>query len=365
MSTTSPTLWDLEPHSKGKHDILLKYAQAWIPIMASRHRRLLIVDGFAGPGRYLGGERGSPLILLDAYLSHSYRQHITGQLVYLFIEEREDRVQHLRNEIGQLSCPSNVDIRIIHGRYEDVFGRQLGAIQAEGNQTAPTLAFIDPFGYGDSPMELTGDFLRFPQCEVLVYMPLPWVARFVGRAGQDRAMTSLFGTDEYRGAIPLDGDARRNYLHDLFRDQLQQHGSRYVRSFEIRTGRGNGYHLFFGTSHPLGMEKMKDAMWSVDPREGQSYTDSTRTDQMVLFQDSPDPGPLRADFRRHFEQRVFTIEEAERFAVLETAYKKGHVRKLVLREAERVGQLEVLSPRQKAGSYPAGTTMRFLRSPAE
>jgi hypothetical protein len=32
--------------------------------------RLLLVDGFAGPGRYATGEPGSPLIMLDALLSH-------------------------------------------------------------------------------------------------------------------------------------------------------------------------------------------------------------------------------------------------------------------------------------------------------
>jgi hypothetical protein len=39
--------------------------------MSKTNPRIIIVDAFAGPGRYLGGEEGSPLILLNAYLKHS------------------------------------------------------------------------------------------------------------------------------------------------------------------------------------------------------------------------------------------------------------------------------------------------------
>jgi three-Cys-motif partner protein len=62
------TLWKLAAHSRGKHHILRRYIQAWLPIMSKGNRRIVIVDAFAGPGRYLGGEEGSPLILLNAYL---------------------------------------------------------------------------------------------------------------------------------------------------------------------------------------------------------------------------------------------------------------------------------------------------------
>src|SRR5687768_1930123 len=66
-------LWDLDPHTIAKHRILRRYVDAWLPIMASYPRRLVLIDGFAGPGRYRGGEDGSPVILLKAYLEHQQR----------------------------------------------------------------------------------------------------------------------------------------------------------------------------------------------------------------------------------------------------------------------------------------------------
>jgi len=355
------TLWRLEAHSRGKHHILQRYVQAWLPIMSKTNSRIVIVDAFAGPGRYLGGEEGSPLILLNAYLNHTYRPQMTSEIVYLFIEERRDRVDHLRSEIAKLTLPDNVKIDVQHGRYEDVFGNRLQAIRAEGHQLAPTFAFVDPFGYSDASMNLTGQFLQFRSCEVLIYMPLPFVARFVARSGQERAMTSLFGTDRWKEAADLGGDTRRTFLHDLFREQLCSNGSRFVRSFEIQSDTAHGYDLFFGTNNELGLRRMKEAMWSLDPIAGQRYADSTKTDQLVLFQDAVDVDPLRTALRDHFGIRPFTIEEAERFTSVDTAYIPSHLRKPILIPAEAENRLKVLSPRKRARSYPPRTRMRFLQ----
>lgn len=99
------TLWELEAHSRGKHRILRAYMDAWFPIMTRHNRRVVVVDGFAGPGRYTNGEPGSPLILLGAYLDHTYRLRMNSEIVYLFIEERADRVAHLQKEIADYNLP--------------------------------------------------------------------------------------------------------------------------------------------------------------------------------------------------------------------------------------------------------------------
>jgi len=167
-------------------------------------------------------------------------------------------------------------------------------------------------------MDLTEQFLGFERCEVLIYMPLPFVYRFVGRTGQERAMTSLFGTDEWQRARCLEGEARRRFLHDLFRDQLHERaGVQHVRSFEVAAGGNRGYHLFFGTNHPLGLDRMKSAMWKADPVSGSGFQDSTDSDQPVLFQLEVDTAPLLDALRRHFGGRPFTIEDAERFTLVD------------------------------------------------
>ena len=353
------TLWELEEHSRAKHEILRRYLGGWLPVMSKWNRRLVLVDGFAGPGRYVGGEDGSPLIMLKAFLEHDRRDLISAELVYAFIEEDDRRVEHLEGEIAGLGkLPDQVVLDVVSGNFEGVFRQELEDLHERGARLAPTFAFIDPFGYTDAPLDLTGSILQFERCEVLIYLPIPHINRFIGVEGQERAMTALFGSERWREALELDeGEDRRAFLHDLFRDQLKREGGvKYVRSFENVTKSGGGYHLFFGTDHEKGLELMKEAMWKIDPIAGSQYRDSTRSDQLILLEHEPDIEPLLQVLRERFGDNPFGIEEAELFTLVETPYLAKHLREPILKPLEKGKELEVVSsPRKRRWAYPDGT----------
>jgi len=122
MARPMETVWPIEGHTKAKHRILRGYLDAWLPIMSQHNGRLVYVDGFAGPGIYAGGEPGSPIIALKAFLEHKYRERIASELVYVFIEENKERVESLREEVRKLGeLPPNVKIEIDFGTYEGDF----------------------------------------------------------------------------------------------------------------------------------------------------------------------------------------------------------------------------------------------------
>lgn len=165
---TDPVLWNREPHTAAKHRVLRSYLDGWMPVMAQQavrvHRRggpqprLLLVDGFAGPGRYTGGEPGSPLIMLDAVTSHAAfgRLGAVG-FSFLYIEHKPARADRLRREIAALgTLPSNVAVRVEEGEYEATFGRVIEETTQHGQTLIPTFAFIDPFGYASASMSLAG-----------------------------------------------------------------------------------------------------------------------------------------------------------------------------------------------------------------
>jgi three-Cys-motif partner protein len=215
-----PVLWRLDDHTRAKHRVLRAYLDQWIPIMGQQavkvHAagsatppRLLLVDGFAGPGRYVDGEPGSPLIMLDALASHVALSRLGSvKFIFLFIEQDERRVERLREEVAKVNLPPNAEVLIEYGKFEETFGDLVDRI-SPGHVLIPTFAFIDPFGYSAASMSLTGRLLDFPRSEALFFLPLSYLHRFVGRAGQEAALTSLFDTDEWRDAIPLSGDERR------------------------------------------------------------------------------------------------------------------------------------------------------------
>jgi three-Cys-motif partner protein len=357
-------VWEIDPHTLAKHRILRQYLQAWLPIMSKWNRRLVIINGFAGPGVYSGGEPGSPIITLNAFLEHDYKELITAELIYVFIDEDARRTARLSKEIERLGkLPDQVKYEVLTGAYEDTFSEILDGLQEKGHSLAPTFAFIDPFGYSQAPMHLSGRFLQFDRCEVLLYAPLRWINRFVGREGQEQALTSFFGSEEWEKAVPLQGDERIRLLHDLLYKQLKREaGLAYVRSFEILTKKGTGYHLFFGTNNKdRGLRRMKETMWSIDPVTGQRYRDSTDSGMEPLFEPEPDLDPLRQALRDHFGTNPFSIEDALDFTLVETPYLPQHVKVPILKPLEKADELEIVAAKagRKRRTYPEGTRLRF------
>jgi three-Cys-motif partner protein len=98
MTKPSETLWEIEPHTKAKHEILRRYLGAWFPILGLKIPRIVYIDGFCGPGRYLGGEEGSPIIALKEALNQPALAN--AEVNFLFIDERADRISHLESELS-------------------------------------------------------------------------------------------------------------------------------------------------------------------------------------------------------------------------------------------------------------------------
>jgi three-Cys-motif partner protein len=368
MADKDKTLWTREDHTAAKHEVLRAYLDAWIPIMGhaslkfESEPRLLLVDGFAGPGRYAGGEPGSPLIMINAIVNHSAFPQLEGvNFILYFIEHDKARIEHLEHELAQMQLPDNVHVGVEHGEFEDTFG-ELVSVE-DGKVLVPTFAFIDPFGYTQAKMSLTGKFLEFPRSEALFFLPLTDICRFLSKTDQAPGLNALFGTPRWSEAIPMEGRARNDFLMDLFEEQLRSQGQvGHVRSFEMRTAKGRDNRLVFATGHDRGLDAMKNAMWAVDPVEGRRFVAKTESGQEVLFtpEEDLDTRPLLNQLRAEFGHEWFTIEQAQRVTLL-SPYKASHLKKRTLKLAEQeLEELEVdRSGGQPKGTFSPGTRMRF------
>ena len=355
------TCWRIDSHTLAKHRILRGYLQAWLPIVGTSFPRIRLIDGFAGPGRYAGGEPGSPIIMLRAILEHAARATISAEITFVFIEEREDRFEELQRSINALRAvtpfPANVVVGTRHGRFDQLMPL---IAPADETQRPPTFAFIDPFGWTDVPMKLNSSILGIDHYEALIYVPLPFIARFVDDPAVEDSLTLLYGDETWRTARALSGEARIEALRSGFETAMLKHTD-YVRAFDIRPDGNRGYTLFFGTRSLRGLEKMKDAMWSVDPAGGCLYSDTTDPNQEVLFRPEPDFSQLELMLRQRFAGEVFSIEAAELFVLEGTPFAKSHLKRRTLKPAEAAGRLSAVDPApgRQRGTYPSGTRLRF------
>lgn len=367
MTTRQDTIWTLEPHTEAKHRILESYLAGWFPVMASWEKKILYLDGFSGPGRYAGGEPGSPLIALGVLLNHPHFhrwQH--RQFHFFFLEKDDDRSDNLRAELAAMFAgkpggkPPNVHYTVVTTTFVDAAKEIIDSVGING--VAPTFAFIDPFGWGGLPLDLIRKLLKSPKCEVLVNFMLDGVNRWATAQNQltiDARLRDLFDSADYRKA-PAGGPGRHAYLVDLYKRQLGV-GFKYVRSFEMVSRRGRPlYHLVYGTRHPKGLEVMKRAMWKVDPERGVRFS-ATEADMLPnLFSGQPVVGPLRDALRAQFAGTTVSIEEVSQFVNCETDFMAdSHLKKITLKPMEKAGEITNVVGRRQGGSFPAGCRITF------
>ena len=195
MATPKETLWELDPHTTAKHEILRRYLAAWFPILGTYHGRIVYIDGFSGPGRYKSGEPGSPLIALDVAVNH--RKSTTGEIAFWFIEERDDRLAHLKQELAAVRIPAHFKVTADSGRFHEKFGSVLSSIEADKNALAPTFAFIDPFGFSGIPFSLIERLLKHKRCEVFITFMVDAINRFL-----EHPEDKVVSTSSMRSAAP-------------------------------------------------------------------------------------------------------------------------------------------------------------------
>ena len=348
------TIWELEPHTAAKHEILGRYLQAWAPILSQGNfPHLVFIDGFAGPGRYSKGEEGSPIIAIKAVINQP--RPIRAKVDFHFIELDKKRAAHLEAEIAQLALPTNVSFKV-HGErtFQEAFPEVWDSYSPRsGRARPPTFVFIDPFGF-KIPFSYVTKVLNTQSCEVLVNFMFEEINRFLSQEHQPENFDELFGCPDWRKGIEIKSPKERvKFLHDLYQEQLiKAGGARFVRSFAMRNERNAlDYFLFFGTSSELGLKKIKEAMWRVDESGTYTFSDATDPNQSVLFAAEPDRGLLKRLILDHFHGLEASIDEIERYVVQETPFRETHYKK-VLQTLEADGEITPVNP---PGSRRRGT----------
>lgn len=361
------TLWPLDPHTRGKHEVHKHYLDAWFPILGSRAERILFIDGFAGPGEYAAGEPGSPLVALKAFLDHSARQIVRAQVIFLFIEQNDARAAHLEEVVQKLRTrlPAGCEIHVHRGAFDASMNVVLDQLESSRAQLAPAFVMVDPFGVSDTPMSVIRRILANPKCEVYVSFMYEVIGRFHTTREFEPHLDQLFGSPEWREGMDIeDSAARKEFFYGLYERQLREAGAAQVVRFELYHGNRLVYAIFFATQSTKGSDRMKQAIWKVAPFGDFAFR-GTHSSQLVLGMNDPDLRPLRTALRNRFggEDWVSIAQVQEFVASDQTDFHTGQLKGCTLKPMEQAGEIEIdATTRSKKGTYPTGTQLRFTMS---
>lgn len=363
---TGETLWALEEHTKGKHAVLKAYLSAWFPILSKYNNRVLFIDGFAAPGRYQGGEDGSPLIAIKILREHKATSKIK-EAIFLFIEADLKRAEHLKGLLMQLDSagqiPSNCKAQVVTGKFDEHLTAVLDVVDEQKKILAPAFVMVDPFGISATPMAVIRRLFQNEKVEVYISLMYEFLNRFKTTPEFEANLDSLFGSPDWRNDAELkDALERKNFFFDLYEDQLRNAGATHVVRFELFEGRRLKYAIFFGSKNQLGADKMKQAVWKLAPRGDFAFRGG-RAHQLELRLDEVDYGPLRSAVSEFIKSRFpncVAVEDVEGFVIDRTDYHSRQYKSQALKQLEEEGRIEAdPKTRKRRGTYPPGTRLRW------
>lgn len=338
--------------------------------MGSRGQKFVFIDGFAGPGEYEGGEDGSPLIFLKTAAGHrAFLARPPIQIIGLFSDIEQAVVDELDAHLRELESANSTPDWLVYetacGPFEDLADELLSDLDERGQRLAPTLLFLDPFGIKGVSFDVVKRVAANPSCEVLITFMYEAMNRFHSTNEFDPHMTAMFGTTDWKNVMKIkDPREREKALVELYRVQLEQQATlKYVRSFRMINERNRTeYYLIFGTNEPIGLSKMKEAMWKADPSGGAAFRDLDDPEQDFLF-DLGDIKDLRTLLLKKFSGTgLQKIKAFQDFVLFQTDFcENKHLKTATLKPMEEEGLLYVdPTSRSRKGTFPDGTKLGIV-----
>ena len=324
MSVPKETVWKIDPHTTIKHKILENYLNAWFPILNKYEKKLNYIDGFAGPGRYSKGEKGSPIIAIEVVKNHKMK--MSGKFNFMFIEMDEKRKIYLESEIKKIDIPDNFTISVFDEKFHIVLGKILNDLNKEKASLAPTFSFIDPFGFSGLPFVLVKKLLCNPKVEVLITFMVDSINRFIENEDLKNQFEELFGSKEVYDIVKNSQKREYDLMNFYNKQLLSEAKARHVCNFKMCDKKNRPlYYLFFATNHITGFIKMKEAMWRVDSEGDFRFSDASDESQELLFRKDNKVDIFKVLEKRAKGKKDIRVKSIREFVEGKTLYLKKHL----------------------------------------
>jgi three-Cys-motif partner protein len=252
--------------SQIKTSIVRKYFSAWWKVILGSekrsHRELKVcyIDLFAGPGRYDDGTKSTPLEILGM----AARDQDLGQaLVAIFNDKDPNHSKSLSSEISAI--PGIERLRFTPQVMTEEIDDEIVKI-FDSMSLAPSLVFIDPWGYKGLSLKLIKSVLKDWGCDCIFFFNYNRINMGIDNDVVTDRMADLFGEERLaqlsKRMQGLEPHVRELVVIEELMAALQEMGGRYVLPFRFKNERGTrtSHHLFFVSKHPRGYIIMKDIM---------------------------------------------------------------------------------------------------------
>jgi three-Cys-motif partner protein len=267
--------------TKLKLDIFGECFEEWFPVFNYNFTdSICIFDFFAGSGKDVQGNTGSPLVLLDKAKGKDkkYCSNAKKSIRFFFNEGKKRKSQKLEQNVKQYleACAQEngcnrctYQYTITNEDFQDIFTNQ-SVIKILNNPKIGKFILLDQYGFKEINEGIFKQLLEFPNTDFIFFISSSFVKRFREHPNTKKYIdTSKICFENIKPK-----EIHRS-VANYFRDLIPQAKEYYLHHFSIRkeANKGNYYGLIFGSAHTLGMEKFLKVCWKYDACSGEANYD--------------------------------------------------------------------------------------------
>lgn len=286
-------------HSKIKLIILEKFFPSWATKVFYNpfneyNNELIVFDGFAGPGEYDTGEKGSPLICLEnTFKLINQRKRIKDQnnkkmkISLLFCEKNDNNYKKLCNKIEKRgfhlydenksikwkkysALNQKITVAVTNSNFSDCFNT-FTKRRNDKYKYNPCFSFIDPFGYKDIKFLDIINFLNAGKTDIILNMIYEHLNRFLGVENQSLNETYkkfLGASDEefkvlQKKLIHAKSFERVEIVTEFYKEKLKKEKF-YVSKIKIKNGNKVKMVLFYISKNIKGFNLFKEIKFQIE-----------------------------------------------------------------------------------------------------
>lgn len=352
--------------TKLKLDLFRECYREWFPVFVHNPyiQRIYVYDMFAGSGKDMVGNPGSPIILFQESRGDK-KQHCKALLKNdalkvsfafneyepLKKEELEANVSNefelCKSECSESRCPFESSFYIGQNDFSTLINSSENFNQILSNKNFAKFILLDQYGFKQINDDVFLKLVNSPNTDFIFFIASSFIKRF----NEMPAVTAYFADHKINYDETQPKECHR-VITDYFRNLIPSEKEYYLHSFTIKKGT-NYYGLIFGTNHSLGMEKFVKICWKHDNQAGESNCNINNDFEIgSLFYNSTDTVKKIA-VQEELACKILHSEILDNEAGLKYALKKGCEPKLFV---ETVNKLLKQNKIEVDGKYNAQST---------
>ena len=345
-----------------KLELFRKYIEAWLAVFIGSGRitkkRVRIFDLFCGPGQDNEGNKGSPLLNLEALerLSATIKQ-VGCQVDVYFNDADSKKINELTHTISN-SGLANGPYQIHYSNKD--FTHIFKELRSEMLDSA-NLLLLDQNGVRFFTADTFHEIRTLSLTDTLVFMSSSYVMRFKDEPE----------INKYLEANKIFLSETRFYevhraIVNYYRSLVPKNAEYFLAPFSIRSG-GNIHGIIFGSGNLKGLEKFLESAWSLDQLRGEADYDIDQEDirekEPSLFASMDKPKKTQL-FEQQFETELLSGNLSDSGNIYRHILQQGFLMKHanpVLRRLKQTGQIDGNITGIGYASLKAPHTIKVLR----